>query len=84
MSKTNSKNAVTAAKTTETVASFMRRLITEGKSNEEVFKAASKKFGIGEEKKTYPSWYRSEMKRTAAKAKKAAAKKTAKKVSAKA
>ncbi len=79
MSNKNAKTT-TVAKTTETVASFMRRLITEGKTNEEVFKAASKKFGLDEGKKTYPSWYRSEMKRTA-KSKKTAAKK---KVSAKA
>lgn len=59
-----------------TVASFMRDLIKGGKSNEEVFAAAQKKFGIGEEKKHYPSWYRCEMRRSANAAKKAAAKKT--------
>lgn len=49
----------------ETVASFMRRLIVEGKTNEEVFTEAVAKFGIGEEKKHYPSWYRCQLKRTA-------------------
>lgn len=62
----------------ETVAAFMRRLIGEGKSNEEVFTAAQKVYSIGEEKKHYPSWYRCEMKRKAA-AEKPAAKTPAKK-----
>lgn len=66
-----------------TVASFMRDLIKGGKSNEEVFAAAQKKFGIGEEKKHYPSWYRCEMRRSANAAKKAAAKKTPAKKAAK-
>ena len=52
-----------AKEKTVTLASFMRGLIEAGKNNDEVFAAAVKEFGIGDEKKHYPSWYRSEMKR---------------------
>jgi predicted solute-binding protein len=61
-----------------TVASFMRDLIKAGKSNEEVFAAAQKKFGIGEDKKHYPSWYRCEMRRRSNAEKKASKKAHAK------
>lgn len=49
-----------------TVASFMRDLISKGKTNEQVFAAAQKRFGIGDEKKHYPGWYRAQLKRTKA------------------
>lgn len=48
-----------------TVASFMRDLIRKGKTNEQIFSAAKRKFGIGEEKKHYPAWYRAQLKRKA-------------------
>lgn len=57
------KSAATKAPAKETLAAFMRRLITEGKTNDEVFAAAVKQFGIGDEKKSYPSWYRCELAR---------------------
>ncbi len=57
MSKSTKKPVVT-------VASFMRDLISKGKTNEQVFAAAKKKFRIGDEKKHYPGWYRAQLKRT--------------------
>lgn len=65
-----------------TVASFMRELIAAGKDNDAVFEAAKKKFGIGEDKKHYPSWYRCQMRRDANAKKKAAAKAHGKKAAA--
>ena len=45
----------------ESVASFIRQLITVGKTNEEVFAAAQKLFKLPDSKKSYPCWYRAEM-----------------------
>lgn len=78
------KAAKPAKEKAETVASFMRRLITEGKTNEEVFTAAVAKFGIGEEKKHYPSWYRCQLRRSEKVATPAKAAKTSVKTPAKA
>lgn len=67
--KKGAKKAVAAKKASKaseprvTVASFIRALIIEGKENTDIFEAAVKRFGIGEDKKHYPSWYRSELKR---------------------
>lgn len=58
-----SKKTKKPTKARVTVASFMRDLISKGKTNEEVFAAAKRRFGIGDEKKHYPGWYRSQLKR---------------------
>jgi hypothetical protein len=53
-----------------TVASFMRDLIAKKKTNEQIFALARKAFGakvITDDKKHYPGWYRSQMKRDAKK-----------------
>lgn len=53
----------TTAEKTLTVAMFMRALIAAGFTNEEVFAAAVAEYGIGQEKKTYPTWYRAQLRR---------------------
>lgn len=46
-----------------TVAGVARELILAGLSNHEVFVKLQEQFGIGDEKKHYPSWYRCDLKR---------------------
>jgi len=46
-----------------TVSSVARDLIRAGKSNEEVFAALQAEFKLGADKKSYPAWYRSDLKR---------------------
>lgn len=47
-----------------TVSSLIRQLILAGKSNKECFAEAKRVFGLEDNKKHYPSWYRSELKRS--------------------
>lgn len=48
----------------ESVASFIKHeLLTTSLTNEEIFKLAAKKFGLGPEKKGYPGWYRAQLRR---------------------
>jgi hypothetical protein len=42
-----------------TVASVAKELILAGKTNEQAFAALAKQFGLTDEKKHYPGWYRS-------------------------
>jgi restriction endonuclease Mrr len=44
-------------------ASFIRRLILDGKTNQEIFKILQDQFGCGEEKSNHAAWYRSQMRR---------------------
>lgn len=48
-----------------TVASRARELITQGWCNGVVFEALKAQFNLTDDKKHYPSWYRSQMKRLA-------------------
>lgn len=41
-----------------TVSSVARELIVAGKTNDEVWEALVKEFKLGDEKKSYPAWYR--------------------------
>jgi ribosomal protein S11 len=43
------------------VSSFMRQLIREGRTNEQIFEVAKIKFNLPDSKKSYPGWYRAEM-----------------------
>lgn len=47
----------------ESVSSLARKLILDGLDNEAVFKGLKKKFQLPEDKKSYPGWYRNDMKR---------------------
>jgi hypothetical protein len=58
-----SKKNVSSKAPRVSVASFTRSLILEGKSNDAVWMELKKQFQLQEDKKHYPSWYRSEMKR---------------------
>lgn len=51
---------------TPTVAGTIKRLIAEGKTNEEVWKIVQPKFNLSDEKRNYPAWYRADMKRKSA------------------
>ncbi len=46
-----------------TVSSVARDLIRAGKTNDEVFAALQAEFKLGADKKSYPAWYRSDLKR---------------------
>lgn len=46
-----------------TVASRCRELILAGKDNEEIFKIVKKQFDMPDTKKSWPGWYRNEMRR---------------------
>jgi len=52
-----------AAPRTETVSGVMRGMIIEGKSNSEIWESCKVRFGLGDEKKGYPGWYRSQLRR---------------------
>ncbi len=43
------------------MSSFARKLILEGKTNEEVFAALVKKFKVTKNHRGYPSWYRRQL-----------------------
>jgi hypothetical protein len=47
-----------------TVSSLSRKLILDGKTNKEVWAVIKAKFKLEDNKKHYPAWYRSEMKRS--------------------
>jgi hypothetical protein len=47
-----------------TVSSLSRELILAGKTNKEVWAIIKSKFKLDDNKKHYPAWYRSEMKRS--------------------
>ncbi len=51
--------------TRSTVSSTTRALIRAGKTNAEVWEIIKSQFNLDDSKRHYPSWYRSEMKRTA-------------------
>lgn len=46
-----------------TVAGFIRSLVDQGKTNEEIWKLAQPKFKMPEAHRHYPGWYRAEMMR---------------------
>lgn len=46
-----------------TVAATIRRMILDGKENADIFVVLQRDFGFDEEKKHYPAWYRSQMRR---------------------
>lgn len=46
-----------------TVSDVARTLILEGKTNKEVWAVIQAQFGLDDSKKSYPSWYRCELKR---------------------
>lgn len=46
-----------------TVASVCRELLLAGKTNAEVWAVVQPQFSLDDAKKTYPSWYRSELRR---------------------
>ncbi len=52
-----------AAVEKETVTSVSRQLIKDGKTNKEVWDVIKAKFSLDDSKKSYPAWYRSQMKR---------------------
>lgn len=45
------------------ISSVAEAMILDGKTNEEVFKALQLQFKLDDGRKTYPSWYRSRLKR---------------------
>jgi len=45
-----------------TVSSFMRGMILDGATNQEVWEAAQPLFGLDDKKRGYPAWYRTELK----------------------
>jgi len=47
----------------ETVSGFIRQQIMLGLDNAKIFLLAQKKFGLSEDKKSYPAWYRGDLKR---------------------
>lgn len=49
-----------------TVASRVRELIAAGKDNKAIWAVLQSEFKLGDEKKHYPAWYRSQTKRLAA------------------
>ena len=63
------KGTKTVAKTAtsgSTVSSRARELILAGKKNADVFATLKAEFNLDDSKKHYPSWYRSEMRRSGA------------------
>ena len=63
--KRAAKQAKTKVAKTErrTVSSVARALIRAGKTNEQVFKALQQEFKLADEKRSYPAWYRSDLRR---------------------
>lgn len=63
--KVQEPKAVEPTKTAEemTVSDVARTLILEGKTNEEVWAVIKAQFDLDDSKKSYPSWYRCELKR---------------------
>ena len=55
--------------TAATIAATCRELISAGKDNQQIFKTLQKKFGVSDDKRHYPQWYRREMERQAEEAK---------------
>jgi len=47
----------------QSAASFIRDMILDGATNLEIFEACQEKFGYEKNKRHYPAWYRSEMRR---------------------
>lgn len=46
-----------------TIAQTVRALVGQGKSNADIWAELQRRFGLGEDKKWYPAWYRASMKR---------------------
>jgi hypothetical protein len=66
--KPASKPAANAEKPARvTVASAVRALVAEGKTNEEIWQVIQPQFALGDDKRWYASWYRWDMARRAAK-----------------
>lgn len=63
--KVATKVAKTKADKTPRIScsSVARDLITAGKSNEEVWKVIKEQFKLSDDKRHYPTWYRSQLKR---------------------
>jgi len=49
----------------ETVSSRIRSLINEGHSNSEIWEIVQPEYDLDDKKRSYPAWYRSQMKRAA-------------------
>jgi hypothetical protein len=47
----------------ETISSMAERMILEGKQNHEVWAQLKERFKLGDDKKHYPSWFRSRLRR---------------------
>lgn len=60
------KIATKTATSGSTVSSRARELILAGKENADVFATLKAEFNLDDSKKHYPSWYRSEMRRSGA------------------
>ena len=48
----------------ESVSAAMRRLVLEGKTNDEVWAVCKKLFKLDDSKKGYPAWYRNQLKKS--------------------
>lgn len=58
--------AISATERLVGVGAFIKKHLLAGKTNEQVWKLAVKKYGLGDEKRYYPAWYRGQMRRAEA------------------